>query len=127
MTKQQATNDAYKATVRLFKRWKRQYTDLNAPSFYVECAVHSVANAEFNSYLPLSFTSVALEICKYSRYTIIKSVAGDKDILVPDEWHPDDFVAFQAKLLRDTDFVIRAMNASSQAEADRLWKLAFGE
>lgn len=42
VTKQAATGDAYKATVRMFKRWKAQYDSLVAPSFYIECAVHSV-------------------------------------------------------------------------------------
>ena len=50
VTKQSATNDNYKATVRLFKRWARQYPDLTAPSFYTECAVHSVADSKFDNY-----------------------------------------------------------------------------
>jgi hypothetical protein len=127
VSKQDSTKGTYKPTVRLFKRWKRQYSDLNAPSFYVECAVHSVASATFSSYLPLSFASVALEICDYSRYAVIKSVACDKDILVPQEWHPDDFVRFQEKLLGDARIVVSAMTASTEAEANRLWKLAFGD
>lgn len=127
VAKQRATNDAYKATVRLFKRWKRQYANLSAPSFYVECAVHSVANTNFGSYLPLSFAAVAFEVCRYSRYAVIKSVAGDKDVLVRQEWDPDDFVRFQEKLLRDARIVVNAMAASTQTEADRLWRRAFGE
>jgi hypothetical protein len=127
VAKQAATKDTYKATVRLFKRWVRQYPLLTAPSFYVECAVHSVPNAEFNTYLPLSFASVALEIIGYSRYKVIRSVAGDKDILVIAEWHPDYFEAFQQKLLTDAKIVMNAMTATTRAEADRLWKLAFGD
>ena len=127
VAKQRATKDAYKPTVRLFKRWKRQYAHLDAPSFYVECAVHSVASTKFNSYLPLSFATVARELCEYSRYAVIKSVAGDKDILVPQEWDPDDFVRFQEKLRRDASIVVGAMTACTQTEADRLWRLAFGD
>jgi hypothetical protein len=125
--KQFATNDTFKATVRLFKRWKRQYSYLNAPSFYVECAVHSVVSTKFNSYLPRSFAEVALELCEYSRYKVIRAVGGDKDILVPQEWNPDDFMRFQEKLLRDATLVRGAMAASTQSDADRLWKLAFGD
>lgn len=125
--KQKATADTFKATVRLFKRWARQYPDLNAPSFYIECAVHSVENDSFDDYLPISFVAVALKISRYTRYSVIKSVAGDKDILTADEWPPDDFERFQQKLLSDTKLILRAMQADSQVEADRLWKLAFGE
>jgi len=41
---------------------------------------------------------VAAEILGYSRSTIVNSVAGDKDILFSNEWHPDDFEAFQRRL-----------------------------
>ncbi len=39
---------SYKPTVRLFKRWMRQYMDQGkmAPSFYIECAVHNVVDAK---------------------------------------------------------------------------------
>lgn len=125
--KQKATGDTYKATVRLFKRWVRQYSALDAPSFYIECAVHSIAGSQFNSYLPLSFSSVALKILEYNRYSVIMSVAGDKDILTASEWNPDAFSQFQVHLRSDVRLVLDAMQASTTAEADRLWKLAFGE
>src|SRR4051812_9654754 len=82
------TKDAHKATVRLFKRWTRQYKWMTAPSFYIECAVHSVPNDAFDTYLPLSFCGVAVKLLEYTHLTRIPSVAGDKDILVtgdPDE------------------------------------------
>ncbi|QNI04945.1 nucleotidyltransferase [Mycobacterium kubicae] len=125
--KQKSTQDTFKATVRLFKRWVRQYPGLDAPSFYIECAVHSVDSGHFNSYLPLSFSGVALKIVEYSRYSVIMSVAGDKDILTSTEWDSYAFLEFQARLRSDVRLVIEAMQASTVAEADRLWKLAFGE
>lgn len=124
--KQAATSDMYKPTVRLFKRWVRQYPNLTAPSFYIECAVHSVRNSAFDTYLPLSFTSVAVELLGYTNMTRIPSVAGDKDILVSSEWAPSDFASFQARLTGDVQYVLRAMQAPTTAEADRLWRLAFG-
>jgi hypothetical protein len=124
--KQAATSNMYKPTVRLFKRWVRQYPTLTAPSFYIECSVHSVANSKFNTYLPLSFAAVAAERMGYSHLTRIPSVAGDKDILVSSEWSPADFAAFQERLRRDFTLVVQAMEASTTTEADRLWKLAFG-
>lgn len=125
--KQAATDGVYKATVRLFKRWARQYPYLTAPSFYLECAVHSIDKPEFSSYLPLSFAGVAFKITQYTRHSVIKSVAGDKDILVPSEWHPNDFEECQRILQRDTRLVLDAIGASTQDEADRLWKSAFGD
>lgn len=129
VAKHKATADAYKPTVRLFKRWARQYSAAKdfAPSFYIESAVHAVDSARFRTYLPLSFASVGVEICGWSRHKYIPTVAGDKDILVASEWHPDKFEVLQSKLNRDLDYVIRAIEATSVAEANRLWKLAFGE
>jgi hypothetical protein len=60
-------------------------------------------------------------------YTRIPSVAGDKDILVASEWDPADFLAFQKRLVADLGFVMRALEADAELEANRLWKLAFGE
>lgn len=127
VAKQANTKDMFKPTVRTFKRWVCQYAGLVAPSFYIECAVHSVANSEFNTYIPQSFVDVAKEILGYTRLTRIPSVAGDKDILVPGEWSPSNFAAFQEKLSRDVEFVRWAMSATTTAEANRFWKAAFGD
>lgn len=125
--KQSDTGDSYKATVRLFKRWARQYSSLVAPSYYIECAVHSVPKGEFNSYLPLSFTSVGVALLQYSSSTVIKSVAGDKDILLSSEWDFPDFKHFQKLLTGDVRRVLDGMRASSTVAADAAWRLAFGE
>ncbi len=125
--KQSATGGSYKPTVRLFKRWVRQYGTLVAPSFYVECAVHSVPNDKFHDYLPLSFASVGLELIGYTRNTVIKSVAGDKDILVSTQWRPQDFEDFQNHLLRDVKTVLEAVQSATESEANRRWQLAFGD
>jgi hypothetical protein len=126
VSKQGATRNTFKPTVRLFKRWARQYDSLRAPSFYIECAVHSVASAKFNTYLPLSFASVGAELLSYSRMTRIPSVAGDKDVLLPGDWDAADFEGLQIRLAADVKRVIDAMEAPNQAGANRLWNLAFG-
>ena len=125
--KQSDTKDNYKATVRLFKRWARQYEALVAPSYYIECAVHSVPKGEFNSYLPLSFSFVAVALLQYTSSTVIESVAGDKDILMSSEWNYADFKEFQRLLTGDVRRVMDAMSAPSTAAADAKWRLAFGE
>lgn len=97
-----------------------------APSFYIECAVHEVPNDKFYTYLPLGFAAVGAEICSWTRAKYLPSVAGDKDILKVGEWNPDDFERFQARLGGDLRFVVQAIEASTTTEANRLWKLAFG-
>lgn len=127
VTKQSNTGDSFKPTVRLFKRWARQYRSLIAPSFYIECAVHSVPKTAFNSYLPLSFAAVGAALMKYTASTVIKSVAGDKDILLSSEWNYADFQEFQRLLTGDVKRVLDAMQASSTVEANQKWRLAFGD
>lgn len=129
VAKQSATSDVYKPTVRLFKRWARQFADGAdfAPSFYIECAAHAVKSTAFGAYLPLTFAAVGAEILSWSRSKYLLSVAGDKDILVVTEWHPDKLERFQQKLLTDVQLVARAIQETSATEANRLWKLAFGE
>ncbi len=125
--KQAAAGDTYKATVRLFKRWARQYESLVAPSFYIECAVHSVPSSKFDSYLPLSFARVGTALLGYTTSTVILSVAGDKDILVSSEWQPSNFSDFQRKLTSDVRRVMDAMQAPTATLAEAQWKLAFGD
>jgi hypothetical protein len=125
--KQGATDDAYKPTVRLFKRWAGQYANLVAPSFYIECAVYSVPDDKFDSYLPLSFASVGVKLLEYTRSTVINSVAGDKDILVANEWRPEQFEDFPRRLSADLKHVLAAMRSTSEADANYEWRLAFGD
>src|SRR5262249_24441162 len=125
--KQETTANVFKPTVRLFKRWAQQYRALNAPSFYVECAVHSVSSSYFDSYLPLSLASGAIELLKYTNATRIASVANDKDILVRSEWPWADFRAFQTRLQSDVRIVLAAMDARTESEGNLKWKQAFGD
>jgi hypothetical protein len=124
------TDGAYKPTVRLFKRWARNVLSdpKVAPSFYIECAVHHVPDKEFFLDLPLSFLAVGLYLTQdITRNTVVNSVAGDKDILVHGEWHPDNFEQFQRELMPSVVLVSRAMKATTSTEANRLWRQAFGE
>jgi len=127
--KQARTSDSYKPTVRLMKRWARQYSDMSeiAPSFYIECAVYGTPDSKFSSYLPLGFLRVGREICSWSRYNVLYSIAGDKDILDSDEWHPDRFETFKARLEPDLKLIEIAIQAATTDDANRLWRLAFGD
>ena len=123
------TGDKYKPTVRLFKRWAREHfagTSV-APSYYVECAIHSVPSEHFKSYLPYSFEMVGRHLLTYTRSSFIWSVAGDRDILVANEWSPDHFERFYAQLETSVDLCCAATSSSDRSEADRLWRAVFGD
>lgn len=124
------TANNYKPTVRMFKRWSRSWfagTDM-APSFYVECLVHSVRDGFFTSDPPGTFLLVADHIVnKLSRSSVIMSVAGDKDILTSAEWSPDKFEVFQARLSESLSLAVQAFNATSSSHAERLWRETFDE
>lgn len=126
VAKHEATKSAYKPTVRMFKRWASQYRSLDAPSFYIECVVQSVASDKFSDYLPLSFASVGAEILNLTRNSVVMSVAGDKDILLSTEWKPSSFEAFQASLAPDVSRMLKAIGATSQLAADSWFKAVFG-
>jgi hypothetical protein len=121
VNKQTRTGGTYKETVRILKSWIRRHPSLFAPSFYVECAVHSVDDEQFDRYPPRSFLNVAETLCSYSPHDVVMSVAGDKNILVDEEWPPSDFRMFQERLQIATNLIRQAMQASRSKKADELW------
>ena len=124
------TGGLYKPTVRMFKQWVRNwFPEANvAPSFYVECLVHSVPDANFHTDLAWAFFSVAHYIEKEIKTsTVVYSVAGDKDILVVDEWDVTRFLQFQTKLSSVTGKVAQALRAANEADARIYWRGAFNE
>lgn len=128
--KNASTAGNYKPTVRMFKRWTRNWfggTDV-APSFYIECLVHSVPDGLFTSDPPDTFVRIADHIVnKLNRYSVVMSVAGDKDILTSDEWSPEKFDAVQGQVGRSLSLAAQAFNAMSSEQAGRLWREAFNE
>lgn len=128
--KQARTLNAYKPTVRMFKRWARNWfpwTD-TAPSFYVECLIHSVPDDKFTSDPAASFLLVGNYIVSELHwYSEIMSVAGDKDILTSTEWEPAKFETFQTRLALSVNLSVRAFNATSSTEANQYWRQAFNE
>ncbi len=125
--KNERTDESFKPTVRMLKYWASRTLEKSvAPSFYIECAAHEVPDDRYNRFLPLSFAKVALTMIEWDRHQVVMSVAGDKDILTNEEWKESCFDEFKAELLPSVSLVLDAINASSQAEADRLWTKAFG-
>lgn len=130
VSKQARTRDSYKPTVRMFKRWVRNWfpgTD-TAPSFYVECLIHSVPDDKFSLDPVASFLLVGSYIVnQLSRSSVIMSVAGDKDILTSAEWDPAKFEVFQSQLALSVSLAAQAIIATSIDEANQYWRQAFNE
>jgi hypothetical protein len=131
--KHRQTNQTFKPVVRMFKRWVEKhwpYDETVAPSFYVECLVYNVPDDNFDSDLARAFFSVGYWIessVPASPAPYVSSVAGDKDILVEEEWKRADYARFHAQLARSTTLVLWALQARTQAEAVRHWRAAFNE
>jgi hypothetical protein len=128
--KNYATNGAFKPSVRLFKHWARNWfvDPQTAPSFYLESLVHSRPNNEFALDAASAFVLLASGITKdVSRSSVVRTVAGDKDILVASEWNPDRFEVFKTQLNTSLGLAARAYSAKTSVEADRLWRSAFNE
>lgn len=130
VAKQARTSDAYKQTVRLFKRWARNWfagTKI-APSFYVECLVHSVPDRLFAGDGAASFFMVGNHIVEtISPSMKVLSVAGDKDILVSSEWDSARYATFRTTLTPAVTRVAQALKATSAERARTYWQQAFNE
>ncbi len=129
--KQETTDDLYKPTVRMFKRWCRQVIadDDIAPSFYIECLIYGFSDDSFVLDPVERFHSIASAIAglDYHRQGGILTVAGDKSILTQDHWSAAAFAEFQHRLRGSVATVGQATGATSQLEADMLWRRAFNE
>jgi hypothetical protein len=130
VAKHQRTSERYKPTVRMFKRWCRQVLadEQTAPSFYVECLIHSFSDDSFGPDVVERFHDMASAIVGLDyRSRRIMTVAGDKDILVETDWSSSAFDTFQGHLQVAVDLVAQAIAATSQQVAEALWRRAFNE
>ena len=130
VVKQKATTNTYKATVRLFKKWARNwFPDSNvAPSFYIECLIYNIPDEKFYTDLATSFFMVGYYVTQnINSSSYLPSVAGDKDILVPHEWDKRSFDQFLAALDTSITATANALNATSAVSALNYWRSAFNE
>ncbi len=128
--KQSQTSGNYKPTVRMFKRWARNWFEGKniAPSFYVECLVHRVPANCFTSDRALTFYLVGTYIIQnIVPLSVLKTVAGDKNVLTSGEWHPAKFRQFRVELRGAVRRASLALKATSVDEAQYYWKKAFNE
>ncbi|MCC6350529.1 MAG: nucleotidyltransferase [Candidatus Eisenbacteria bacterium] len=132
VAKHRTTNQSFKPIVRMFKAWvANQWPQQSpAPSFYVECLISNVPDDRFGQDLASAFFSVGYWIEQNIRADVppvVWSVARDKDILVANEWHPDKYAVFLQQVTISTSYAAGALQATTVAEATRLWRRAFNE
>lgn len=124
-----ATYGAYKPTVRLFKRWSKCWFTAEskvAPSYYVECLVHSRPNSEFSGDLAADFTRIAegLVGINYSTQQLPR-IAGAGNLFTEAEWTQGRFEQFQQRLRQALPSLRAALSETSQARARQHWIDAF--
>jgi hypothetical protein len=132
VAKHRSTMQTFKPIVRMFKSWSANHwpTQDIAPSFYVECLISNVPDDRFSRDLAYAFFTVGYWIEQNVRPEsppIVWSVARDKDILVEKEWSLSKYSVFARQLAVSTTYVAGALQATTIAEATRLWRLAFNE
>ena len=128
--KHQRTNDRYKPAVRMFKRWARNWFGVveRAPSFYIESLVHTFTDESFSPDAAATFINLAGTMVELPYGDArVKSVAADKQILVPSEWGQEDFLVFQNYLRYALGQAREATSAYTQAGAVAAWRRAFNE
>jgi len=122
------TNGAFKQTVRLFKRWARCWFSNRkvAPSYYLECLIYGQPDAAFTGNLGRDFVAIsrAISMMLYG-FTLLPRIAGEGNLLAPDEWSLADFHEFQRTLHQAVVFAEAAISSNSEAQAKANWLVAF--
>ncbi len=121
------TTGSYKSVVRMFKRWATgHWPNVTCSFFFIECLIHSVPDNQFQSDLVYSFFAVARYIevnVTPAVFPVILSVAGDKDILTPEEWKREQYTAFHAKLSECTGYLAHAITATTLIQRSQILAL----
>lgn len=131
VTKSASTEQRYKPAVRMFKNWVRNHfgeDKATVSSFKMEALVHGAADNLFYADPAATFIMVGANISdKLTARSLlpkaIHSVCGGEDIT--SEWGYADRDRFHKQLEHSLQHAGHAYSATSQEEADRLWRLAF--
>lgn len=124
-----ATNNNFKPTVRMFKRWACNHFDGTdtVSSHKIEALVHAADNSLFSADPAAAFLLVGSDIKDKLASIIvgssILSVCGSENIL--NTWDINARTAFREKLQQSLYSVALAYQATSAVEADRHWRTAF--
>ena len=131
--KSRRTNNAFKQSVRLFKRWaKCHFPDERkvAPSYYLECLLHSLPDALFSGDLAADFVSLGEDIGRrYGGFfgeSSLMRIAGRGDLLTSNEWASENFQKFRSHLAASVEHSKRALGEARPERAKAAWRMAFG-
>jgi hypothetical protein len=131
--KSDATSGLFKLAVRLFKRWRSCHfsSPKIAPSYYLECLLHSLPEKLFASDPASNFVAIAQEIGRrYSGAAAwstvpLKRIVGDGNLLAADEWDHASFEQFRNKLATSVGHAERALREVDPERARSAWRAAF--
>lgn len=128
--KSKETNGSFKQMVRLLKRWARcQFgAEKPAPSYYLECLVHSLPSSLFTGDVALDFHRQGMEILRRHTTWWLGSLAppsGDGELLASSEWTSSKFYIFRAALERAVLDAQAALHAHEPNGAKAAWRRAF--
>jgi len=131
--KSEATNGQFKLAVRLFKCWRSSHfsSPKIAPSYYLECLLHSLPEQLFASDPASNFVAIAQEIGR--RYSVasawsavpLKRIMGEGNLLAADEWDRASFEQFRLKLATSVVHAEKALHEPDAERAQRAWRAAF--
>jgi hypothetical protein len=127
-SKSRRTNGAFKQTVRLFKRWARCRFGAEpvAPSYYLECAVHSLPDNSFCGQPDRDFVGIGSRIAQLSHSaTTLPRLAGEGDLLTAEEWDIGRFQRFQDLLREALQHAARALGTTAEQRGLELWTAVF--
>lgn len=123
------TNQNYKKLVRLFKNWKLNHFGLLdneiISSHKIESIIYNLENNIFTGDFPADFINAVTAIHNSLRVhrPLVSSVCGSE--YVCDNWEFSKKLIVIHKLQESQNYAIKAINTSSQLEADEYWKKAF--
>lgn len=124
--KNQSTNANYKHIVRMLKNYINNWgIKASAPSFYVECMVHSYDNGWFGNDLPVTLNHILTHIVGNNFNANFVTVAGDKYVVSQTEWIPQSFFAFRQHVSAKLPHLNAAVMATDEASANSYFRTFF--
>jgi hypothetical protein len=116
--------------IKVFKHL-RSLSNIAAVSFHIECLLYSLSDSLFlgspADYIPALLGVIAGNPAATWYGKVIRTPCGDRDIFRASEWSAEAWNIFHASAQRWSQLAAAARNASTKADAIRLWKMLLGD